>query len=282
MRLPGEALGLRWGAVDFDVSVLRIYDNWVRNAGNGTKTMGLGAGPDDPAVARSAAWAGDKGDFTSGDDFVFTRDGFGRPAGRTTADQRCVQAGRSRRRDERCSAHGPPAAARDPSPRSRQAACAAASARRPSTKAGTPRCRSRSTAEAGIIMKSSEASEPPVELTLSYRPQSGKTPIDKALQAVARSPNGGWLFVNVFPTVDRWLIPHHGSAEGSRSVNPSCSCIPAVHAPASHARHRRSTRHTGTRSSSSPRKPATSTTPPGITISAAIPTKARSAKPCGG
>ncbi|HEY1451374.1 MAG TPA: hypothetical protein VGF47_10500, partial [Solirubrobacteraceae bacterium] len=29
LRLPGEALGLRWGAVDFDAMVLRPYDNWV-------------------------------------------------------------------------------------------------------------------------------------------------------------------------------------------------------------------------------------------------------------
>jgi deazaflavin-dependent oxidoreductase (nitroreductase family) len=57
-------------------------------------------------------------------------------------------------------------------------------------------------------MKSPEAREPPAELTLSYRPQSGKTPIDKALQAGARSPIGGWLFLNVFPTIDRWLIPY--------------------------------------------------------------------------
>jgi hypothetical protein len=31
-RLPGEALGLRWGAVDFEANVIRPYDNWVRNA----------------------------------------------------------------------------------------------------------------------------------------------------------------------------------------------------------------------------------------------------------
>jgi deazaflavin-dependent oxidoreductase (nitroreductase family) len=27
------------------------------------------------------------------------------------------------------------------------------------------------------------------------------------LQAVAKTRAGGWLFVNVFPTIDRWLIP---------------------------------------------------------------------------
>ena len=40
-----------------------------------------------------------------------------------------------------------------------------------------------------------------------YRAQSAKSRVDKALQAVARSPIGGWLFVNVFPLIDRWLIP---------------------------------------------------------------------------
>jgi deazaflavin-dependent oxidoreductase (nitroreductase family) len=44
-----------------------------------------------------------------------------------------------------------------------------------------------------------------------YRPQHEKTRIDKALQAVARSRLGGWLFVNVFPVLDRHLIPlSHG------------------------------------------------------------------------
>jgi deazaflavin-dependent oxidoreductase (nitroreductase family) len=40
-----------------------------------------------------------------------------------------------------------------------------------------------------------------------YRPQQDKTGIDKLLQAVARSRLGGWLFVNVFPAIDRRLIP---------------------------------------------------------------------------
>ncbi|MFZ1994004.1 MAG: nitroreductase/quinone reductase family protein [Solirubrobacteraceae bacterium] len=40
-----------------------------------------------------------------------------------------------------------------------------------------------------------------------YRPQQDKTAIDKLLQAVARSRLGGWLFVNVFPAIDRRLIP---------------------------------------------------------------------------
>jgi deazaflavin-dependent oxidoreductase (nitroreductase family) len=36
-----------------------------------------------------------------------------------------------------------------------------------------------------------------------YRRQHEKSPIDKALQALARTPLGGWLFVNVFPVIDR-------------------------------------------------------------------------------
>jgi deazaflavin-dependent oxidoreductase (nitroreductase family) len=44
-----------------------------------------------------------------------------------------------------------------------------------------------------------------------YRPQQDKTGIDKVLQAVARSRLGGWLFVNVFPVIDRRLLPlSHG------------------------------------------------------------------------
>jgi deazaflavin-dependent oxidoreductase (nitroreductase family) len=40
-----------------------------------------------------------------------------------------------------------------------------------------------------------------------YRPQQDKTRADKMLQALAASRLGGWLFVNVFPMVDRRLIP---------------------------------------------------------------------------
>jgi deazaflavin-dependent oxidoreductase (nitroreductase family) len=34
--------------------------------------------------------------------------------------------------------------------------------------------------------------------------------VDKALQVLARTRAGGWLFVNVFPAIDRWLIPRTG------------------------------------------------------------------------
>src|SRR5437588_3184108 len=43
-----------------------------------------------------------------------------------------------------------------------------------------------------------------------YRTQAQKSRIDRALQAVARTRLGGWLFVNVFPAIDRWLIPKTG------------------------------------------------------------------------
>lgn len=44
----------------------------------------------------------------------------------------------------------------------------------------------------------------------SYRTQAQKSRIDRALQAVARTRVGGWLFINVFPAIDRWLIPRTG------------------------------------------------------------------------
>lgn len=80
MRLPGEALGLRWGAVDFDADVVRIYDNWVRNAADGTKTMDSAPVPMTPRLRTALLGLAARVDFTSDDDFVFTRDGLGRPA----------------------------------------------------------------------------------------------------------------------------------------------------------------------------------------------------------
>ncbi len=80
MRLPGEALGLRWGAVDFDAGVLRIYDNWVRNAAEGTRTMDSAPVPMTPRLRAALLGLAARVDFTSDDDYVFTRDGLGRPA----------------------------------------------------------------------------------------------------------------------------------------------------------------------------------------------------------
>jgi deazaflavin-dependent oxidoreductase (nitroreductase family) len=41
----------------------------------------------------------------------------------------------------------------------------------------------------------------------NYRRQQDKTAIDRIMQAAARTRFGGWLFVNVFPAIDRRLIP---------------------------------------------------------------------------
>jgi deazaflavin-dependent oxidoreductase (nitroreductase family) len=57
----------------------------------------------------------------------------------------------------------------------------------------------------------STTSTPQPQPVARYRAQRDKTRIDKAMQALARSRFGGWLFVNVFPAIDRWLIPlSHG------------------------------------------------------------------------
>jgi deazaflavin-dependent oxidoreductase (nitroreductase family) len=40
-----------------------------------------------------------------------------------------------------------------------------------------------------------------------YRPQAQKSWLDKALQAFAQTRFGGYLFVSVFPAIDRALIP---------------------------------------------------------------------------
>ncbi len=77
MRLPGEALGLRWGAVDFAAGVIRVYDNWVRNAHDSTKTTPV---PMTPRLRQALLQLAARIDFTSDDDYVFTRDGLGRPA----------------------------------------------------------------------------------------------------------------------------------------------------------------------------------------------------------
>jgi deazaflavin-dependent oxidoreductase (nitroreductase family) len=57
-------------------------------------------------------------------------------------------------------------------------------------------------------MRSPSLLNPAADGAAGYRPQRAKTRIDKAMQALARSPIGGWLFIHVFPVIDRWLIPH--------------------------------------------------------------------------
>jgi len=44
-------------------------------------------------------------------------------------------------------------------------------------------------------------------MIVGYRPQHEKSRFEKAMQAMARTRVGGWLFVNVFPVIDRKLLP---------------------------------------------------------------------------
>ncbi len=70
LRLPGEALGLRWGAVDFNALVLRPYDNWVRDQLDTPKTSGE-AIPMTPRLARTLLKLKQREYATGDDDFVF-------------------------------------------------------------------------------------------------------------------------------------------------------------------------------------------------------------------
>jgi integrase len=71
LRLPGEALGLRWGAVDFETGVMRPYDNWVRNEMDTTKTSDSEAIPMTPRLARALTQL-KRRDYATGDqDFLF-------------------------------------------------------------------------------------------------------------------------------------------------------------------------------------------------------------------
>ena len=70
-RLPGEALGLRWGAVDFPAGVIRPYDNWVRNASDDTKTSDSAAIPMTPRLTHALAQVKERGYATADTDFVF-------------------------------------------------------------------------------------------------------------------------------------------------------------------------------------------------------------------
>jgi integrase len=71
LRLPGEALGLRWGAVDFDAGVIRVYDNWVRNALDSTKTDDSEAIPMTPRLQSALERLKERGYTTDDDGFVF-------------------------------------------------------------------------------------------------------------------------------------------------------------------------------------------------------------------
>ncbi len=45
-----------------------------------------------------------------------------------------------------------------------------------------------------------------VERMRDYRPQSEKSRFDRVLQAFAQTRAGGWLFINVLPSIDRPLL----------------------------------------------------------------------------
>lgn len=70
LRLPGEALGMKWGAVDFEAGVIRPYDNWVLGALDTTKTDDSEAIPMTPRLARALARLKRRGYATSDEDFV--------------------------------------------------------------------------------------------------------------------------------------------------------------------------------------------------------------------
>ena len=80
LRLPGEALGLRWGAVDFAAGVLRPYDNWVLNQADDTKTAGFAPIPMTPRLSRALASLRFRDYATDDSDHVFASDALGRPA----------------------------------------------------------------------------------------------------------------------------------------------------------------------------------------------------------
>lgn len=73
-RLPGEALGLSWGAVDFEARVLRPYDNWVRNELSTTKTTNFAPVPMTTETFEALWKLYQRGYCTGDDDPVFTRD----------------------------------------------------------------------------------------------------------------------------------------------------------------------------------------------------------------
>src|ERR1035441_5866691 len=77
-RLPGEAQGLTRGAVDFHAGVIRVHDNWVRNAQDTTKTSDSEAIPMTPRLTRALATLMDRSSATGNEDLVFAselRDG---------------------------------------------------------------------------------------------------------------------------------------------------------------------------------------------------------------
>lgn len=111
---------------------------------------------------------------------------------------------------------------------------------------------------------------------IGYRPQHEKSLTAKALQAVAKTRFGGWLFINVFPIIDRAVIP---LSRGRLKVAMGQPIL-LLHTCGARSRQPRTTpllyTPTITASWSSPPRPAPRTTPIGFTTSAPIPTMSRS------
>ncbi len=71
LRLSGEALGSKWGAVDFQAGVIRPYDNWVLGQLDTTKTGDSEAIPMTPRLARALSKLKERGYATGDGDYVF-------------------------------------------------------------------------------------------------------------------------------------------------------------------------------------------------------------------
>ncbi len=80
LRLPGEALGLTWGNVDFGARVIRPFDNWVRNETDTTKTGNVEPVPMTTATYEALWRLYQRGYRTGDEDAVFTREADGRVA----------------------------------------------------------------------------------------------------------------------------------------------------------------------------------------------------------
>lgn len=80
LRLPGEAQGLVWGAVDFKANVIRAQDAWKHGERDDTKTGKTTAIPMTPQLRSALAELKQRGYCTADDDSVFTRNELGRPA----------------------------------------------------------------------------------------------------------------------------------------------------------------------------------------------------------
>jgi integrase len=71
LRLPGEALGLKWGAVDFHAKLIRPYDNWVLGALDTIKTTDTHPIPMTPQLATALQQLRKRDYATSDHDYVF-------------------------------------------------------------------------------------------------------------------------------------------------------------------------------------------------------------------